>query len=152
MYIPFSYAKASECADMPEHIKKNLTDTGSQVLKNLDLINKLTVKDAADKYDDFNQYIRRAYIVADECRKQWRREGRVPNSEDIKNVFGESRFPKLTGDQVKSFNPDEWKHYFTYVEGFQLTFSDVKNNPEEQKALKASILKIQEDKKKKRVS
>jgi hypothetical protein len=152
LYIPFSYVKASECALMSEQTKKDLTDTGSQILKNLDLINKLSVKDAAEKYDGFDKYIKRSYIIADECRKQWRREGRIPNSEDINKVFGEVGFPKLTGDQNKSFDSGEWKQFLASIENFKLVFKDEKQSPEDQKQLKASILKIQEDRRKKRVS
>jgi len=152
LYIPFSYVKASECVPMSEQTKKDLTDTGAQILKNLDLINKLSVKEASEKYDDFDKYIKRSYIIADECRKQWRREGRIPNSEDINKVYGEVGFPKLTGDQVKSFDSGEWKHFLSAIENFKLVFRDEKQNSDEQKSLKASILKVQEDKRKKRVS
>jgi len=149
LYVPFSFAKASECTLMPEDARKKLTETGADILKNIDLVNKLQVKDASEKFEDFSAYLKRSYIVADECRKQWRAEGKIPDYEGIKRTFVDD-FPKLSGNQVKSFDDDTWKQYFDGIMSFKTTFTPTKQSPEEQKALMASVIKIQEDKRKKR--
>lgn len=143
LYIPFSFVKASECSRMNESTRRDLIDIGVEVTKNLDRVNKLTVKVANQTISKFHEFLKIAYNQSDEIRKVWRQDVLIPNAHDLKRVF--QGFPNIEED-VDSFDA-----YLDKVKDFKLVFSPVKANPSEQSKIKDEVLKEYKDKRDKRV-
>jgi len=145
LYIPFSFAKSKECSLIPETIKKAMVDVGSEVIKSLDTINKLPVKEANDKLELYERYITACYRVSDECRKKWRLSCFIPQIENFKQVFNFSEYP------VEQTVPLELVDRIER-EGLTLRFIPFVDNPEEMNDARRFISELQEAQKKNRLA
>jgi hypothetical protein len=76
-YVPFSFAKSSECDLMPETIRKSLTGLGSAVSRTIDSINNKTLIEQNDLIDDTLSFVKLCYAVSDELRKQWQQKATI---------------------------------------------------------------------------
>jgi hypothetical protein len=151
LYIPLSFVKSSECAPMPETVKRQLTDVGAAVLNNLDTINKLPVKECNYAALLYKEYITFAYALSDEVRKVWRTEAKYPsNAADISEAL-RGRFPKIDLKEPLEFYTQMDEYLTDIKRDLKVAYLPVKEQPEEQRALLASVLKEIKDKRDSRV-
>jgi hypothetical protein len=140
LYVPLSFVKSSECVLYPETHKKDIIDVGSGVLKHLDKVNSLPVKEAAQKLSFFKRYISRSYTISDTCRGEWRRNGVVPSPASLKRILVEE-FPNLEESSETAL-----QDYISKLEreSRQLIFSPARENAEEMATLMAAINSVKD--------
>jgi len=123
---------------MPENIKKELTALGDGVLRNLDTINSLTVKEQNVIFPFFDGYLQNTYNLSDEFRKIWRLDAVYPsNVEDLRLRLVE-RFPNpddISKDVVRKRFVDEFRRY-------KPTYLPVSEIPVSQLQIKEEVNKI----------
>jgi len=124
LYIPFSFVKASECARMPEVIKKSLTSLGSEIIKNLDTVNSLSVKDQNLYAEDFENYITISYSQSDEIRKMWRTD--LMYLQDTSALWDAfiTNFP----EDISALNAKDSAEYFGSLNQTPLEFVPLSND------------------------
>jgi hypothetical protein len=76
-YIPFSFAKSSECEAMPETHRKSLTSIGASVSKHIDALNSLSVTEQNSIMPMALKYVNYCYSLSDELRKRWQKQAEV---------------------------------------------------------------------------
>jgi hypothetical protein len=135
LYIPFSFTKSSECTRMNESIRKELTSVGADVLKNINNINHLSVKDQSYYFEFFEKYISAAYTVSDEIRKQWRLEAKVVKPLAVKAALVDE-FPSIEDLADGEVDTDK---YLNQIKGRNLCFIPALPNSTEQAALKKQL-------------
>jgi hypothetical protein len=145
LYVPLSFVKSSECSLFPEVTRKELIDVSSKIVKNLDHVNKMPIKEAAQKLPLFDEYLKLSYSISDTCRSEWRKNGYCPSPDQIEDLMVR-KFEHLDSSEYDS---DKFRLYLTTlkVSARQLTFTPVYNEPERQLQLKAEITKALESKK-----
>jgi hypothetical protein len=144
LYVPFSFVKSSECIQMSESTKKNLTDCASGIMKNLDTINKYPVKVSSKAMRLYEEYVKVSYIISDEIRKEWRTSAKViSNSSEIKELLSDNFVPLTESD---NYNRLELERYIKDVKNFKLVFKNQRDNPKEQEDLILQVVKEQKDK------
>jgi hypothetical protein len=133
-YVPFSFAKSSECSDMPEIVRKTLTTAGSDISKNIDSINSLNILEQNRVIPDASRYILLCYAVSDDLRKKWQKEARVVSE------------PQKLLDYFK-YNPllspeKERKEYLENLGKSMIQTCPVSKNPQEQALIKSKVTEI----------
>jgi len=146
LYVPLSFVKSSECASYPEVIRKEIIDTGSQVLKNLDSVNKLPVKNANKVIPGLKEYLTLSYTISDQSRKEWRQRARTPSLQALKSALIDN-FPDL-----EESDEDSLSQYITRSKAClsRMSFNEVFTNEEEKAAELLKISSILTEKKTKR--
>lgn len=135
LYIPFSFAKSSECSRMPETIRKELTSIGSNVLNNINQINHLPLEDQNTNFDFFEDYISISYNFSDEIRKQWRLEAKIVDPAILRTSLVNC-FPSLDDLKSEDFRPSG---YIAKCKKTKITFSPCIDIPAEQLILKNQL-------------
>jgi hypothetical protein len=143
LYVPFSFVKSSECVSMPEIIRREITDLGSDILKNVDSINKLTVPRASEMLPCMRAYIKVCYALSDECRREWKRSLKVPNTAHIRTML-EERFPDLSEE-----TPEVMDKYISAIKTRRLSFGEAYSDPDEKAKILAEIASIADKRKSK---
>jgi hypothetical protein len=138
-YVPFSFAKSSECSDMPEIVRKTLTSAGSDISKNIDSINSLSILDQNRVIPDASRYILLCYAISDDLRKKWQKEAKVvAEPQGLLDYF---KFNPLV-------TPDKERHeYLKALGSSMIKTCPVSNNSHEQSLIKARVNEIVEKKK-----
>jgi hypothetical protein len=86
-YIPFSFAKSSECNAMQETTKKTLTETGSSISKEIDSINNLPLMEQVRFLPTISELVKVVYSISDQLRKEWQLKGRIVSEvETLKKI------------------------------------------------------------------
>jgi hypothetical protein len=143
LYIPFSFVKSSECARMPEPIKKQLTSLGSSVLTKLDTINSFGVKDQNLYVTEYEQYITYCYALSDEVRKRWRSDLKVPTNIGPVGQTLIDEFP----EDFSVLDLEACEKYLNSVRRLKFNFKVFSDDSEEVKAAQADISKANESRK-----
>jgi hypothetical protein len=78
-YVPFSFAKSSDCDLMPKSCRTTLTDLGATVYTALDHINKLEIKEANNASPLYEKFLKTAYQMSDDMRDTWQKRAEIPD-------------------------------------------------------------------------
>jgi hypothetical protein len=130
-YVPFSFAKSSECQEMPESIRKSLTSIGANISKNIDSINSYPVLQQNHLIDDAVRFVKCCYALSDDIRKQWQTKAVIPDNLKGLSDFTEQNIFSLPSRQRESILNDMAK--------IVVKTTNVHNDNLEQEKLKASV-------------
>jgi hypothetical protein len=146
-YIPFSFVKSSSCTAYPAVAKKELTDIGSAIIKNSDLINSVGLREGGKLIPLFSDYISNSYIISDQLRKMWAVQAKIPADipsireslvDNFSNIINNS---KEVVEDLRALLKEQ------KALSDEIVFKDPLKTKEEMDALKASITKAENDKK-----
>jgi hypothetical protein len=139
LYVPFSYVKAADCELMPEITKHGLTAISTEILKNLDTINKFSVEEANFAFPLYEEYLKCAYAVSDETRKQWRTSAKIPDIGCFR-ALRQGIKPKS-----KEQSNEDWLEFTQkYIDEIEtaakaITYSYVSGSADERRAITSAI-------------
>jgi hypothetical protein len=134
LYVPFSFVKSAECASYPEVIRRELIESGNEILKNLDQINKMDLTDANEIIPVCKDFLSLVYTLSDEIRKEWRQRAYVPELKFFE-VFGRDNLAEVISEKesLSKFIASSKRL------AMKLPFVAAKQDPSEQAALVASV-------------
>jgi hypothetical protein len=142
LYVPLSFVKSAECDSIHESTKRDLTQIGSSVIQKLDEANKLPIGRASEVMPFLKEYIAEAYTFSDTCRKEWRINAFVPNTEPIIRALV-TDFPSLEDADKSVLNSYIMK---LKREARNITFVPVTNDKEELARIRGQIQTLQKTK------
>jgi hypothetical protein len=141
-YVPFSFAKSSECLEMPETLRKTLTSTGASISKQIDSINMLELNVQSDVMSDAIKYISLCYAFSDELRKAWQMRAEILKDQKDLELF--------TQNEIFSFSYEERKSLINEIAEMMIRTIPLYDDETKQSSLKKKIAESVDSRKKSR--
>jgi hypothetical protein len=103
-YVPFSFAKSSECQEIPEALRKTLTATGATISKEIDSINAVELKEQGKCIPYYSRLVTLSYALSDDLRKAWQHKAEILLDISILEMFDKLDYSNLTYQEMELFN------------------------------------------------
>jgi hypothetical protein len=143
-YVPFSFAKSSECTEMPETLRKTLTNVGAEISKQIDSINGIELVTQNYIIPSVAKYVNLCYSLSDDLRKAWQNKAEIISDTKVLDVFLNVDFDKLSRKE------ENLKSLINQISNLVVKTKPLLDDKVKQSALQAQIVALVESKKKSR--
>jgi hypothetical protein len=141
-YVPFSFAKSSECTEMPETLRKTLTGVGANVVKQIDSINLLDLQNQSWVIPYSVQYLNLCYSFSDELRKSWQNKAEILDNYKCLDLFSH--------DDILCWSEEDLTRIINTISKTVIKTRPLQSDKDKQSALQKQIADLVNSRKKSR--